>query len=134
VINFSGISCSKFVGQALRLPLRLVPRGAVVPIIQGPLRGRRWVVGSSNHGCWLGSYELAKQRTIIDLVRPGWTCWDVVANVGFYTLLFSQLVGPRGRVVAFEPAPANIPQLERHIRINGCANVDLVKTAVGDVD
>ena len=133
-LNFSDISAGSKVGRLLRASLSFLPKAAVVPIIQGPLRGKRWVVGSSNHGCWLGSFELAKQRAIADLVRPGWSCWDVGANVGFYTLFFSQLVGPRGRVVAFEPAPVNIPQLERHLRINGCANVDVVKAAVTNFD
>ncbi len=74
-------------------------------VVQGPLRGKRWIAGSSNHGCWLGSYELAKQRKVIELVRPGMVCWDVGAHVGFYTLLFAELVGPLGRVFAFEPLP-----------------------------
>jgi hypothetical protein len=39
VINFSEISNSSLLGRALRLPLRLIPGGAVVPVAQGPLRG-----------------------------------------------------------------------------------------------
>ncbi len=93
MINFSGISNSKLAGRAMRLPLQLIPDSAVVRILQGPLRGKRWIAGSSNHGCWLGSYEAAKQRKIIEFVRPGMVCWDVGANVGFYTLLFAELVG-----------------------------------------
>lgn len=93
MINFSGISDSKFVGRALRLSLRLVPEQAKVRILQGALQGKRWIAGSSNHGCWLGSYEAAKQRKMTGLVRPGMVCWDVGANVGFYTLLFAELVG-----------------------------------------
>jgi hypothetical protein len=93
VINFSGISNSVLLGRALRLPLRLIPKQAEVRILQGPLRGKRWIAGSSNHGCWLGSYEAAKQRKIIEFLRPGMVCWDVGVNVGFYTLLFAELVG-----------------------------------------
>ena len=103
MINFSAISDSTFVGMALRLPLRLIPRRAVVRILQGPLRGKRWIVGSSDHGCWLGSYEAAKLKKITELVRPGMVCWDVGANAGLYTLLFAELVGRAGRVFAFEP-------------------------------
>ena len=103
MINFSGIPQSNWLGRALRLPLRLIPKDANVRILQGPLRGKYWISGSSDHGCWLGSYEVAKQRKVTELVRPGMICWDVGANVGFYTLLFAELVGRTGSVYAFEP-------------------------------
>ena len=42
--------------------LRLVPPDARVPILQGRLRGKRWIVGAGVHGYWLGSYEWDKAR------------------------------------------------------------------------
>src|SRR5664280_711279 len=90
LMNFSGISGRTFIGKALRFPLSLIPSGTQMPILQGPLHGKRWIVGASNHGCWLGSYEAAKQKKITEFVRPGMVCWDVGANVGFYTLLFAE--------------------------------------------
>jgi FkbM family methyltransferase len=134
VINFSGISDSKLAGRAMRLPLRLIPDSAVVRILQGPLRGKRWIAGSSNHGCWLGSYEAVKQRKIRELVRPGMLCWDVGANVGFYTLLLAELVGAGGRVFAFEPVPRNVELLRRHVEMNRCQNVRILPCALGDSD
>ncbi len=38
-------------------------------------------------------------------LRPGETIADIGANIGYYTLLFSILVGESGRVVSFEPSP-----------------------------
>ncbi|MCL6545620.1 MAG: FkbM family methyltransferase [Bryobacteraceae bacterium] len=134
MINFSGISCSSLLGRALRWPLRLIPDGAVVRVVQGPLRGKRWIAGSSNHGCWLGSYEAAKQGRMIEFVRPGMVCWDVGAHVGFYTLLFAELVGPGGRVFAFEPFPRNVDLLRRHVEMNGYGNVRIFPCALGAVD
>ena len=134
MINFSGISNSGLLGRALRLPLRLIPEGTVVRVVQGPLRGKRWIAGSSNHGCWLGSYELRKQRKVIELVRPGMVCWDVGANVGFYTLLFAELVGPSGKVLAFEPLPRNVDLLRRHVEMNGYRNVRIFPRALADFD
>ena len=134
VINFSDISNSALLGRALRLPLRLIPKEAEVRILQGPLRGKRWIAGSSNHGCWLGSYEVAKQRKIMEFVRPGMVCWDVGANVGFYTLLFAELVGGEGRVFAFEPFPRNVELLRRHVEMNRYRNARIFPCALGDFD
>jgi hypothetical protein len=61
-INFSRIPDESFIGRLIGAPLRLIPQRMVVPTFQGPLRGKKWIVGSSNHGCWMGSYELEKQR------------------------------------------------------------------------
>ena len=38
-------------------------------------------------------------------VRPGDVVFDVGANLGAYTMLFAQWVGPAGGCFAFEPAP-----------------------------
>jgi hypothetical protein len=102
-VNFSAVPANTWAGRVLRWPLNLIPEGITVPIVQGSLRGKKWIVGSSNHGCWLGSYEYTKQRLFEELVSPGDVVYDVGANVGFYTLLAAVLVGQSGRVVAFEP-------------------------------
>lgn len=69
--NLSGISNKTLIGKLLRAPLRLIPRSAVFPILQGPLRGKRWTVGSGSHGCWLGSYEYSKQTLLRQELRAG---------------------------------------------------------------
>ena len=132
MIDLSMVAGGGFVGKLLRLPLRLVPKDAVVPILQGPLFGRWWVAGSSVHGCWLGWYERDKQVEFARSVRPGSVVYDIGANVGFYTLLSSVLVGPRGRVFAFEPVPRNLEFLRRHIRLNRLGNVAVLELAVGE--
>jgi FkbM family methyltransferase len=120
-------------GRAVRAPLRLIPAGAVLPILKGPLRGSRWVAGSATHGCWLGTYEQSTQATLTELIHPGMTVFDVGANVGFFTLLASRLVGPAGRVYAFEPLPRNIAYLRHHLALNGVeARVEVVPAAVSD--
>jgi hypothetical protein len=68
VIDFSGISDSKLAGRAV-LPLQLIPDSAVARILQGSLRGKRWIAGSSNHVCWPGSFGLPKPNRVIDLVQ-----------------------------------------------------------------
>jgi FkbM family methyltransferase len=131
-LNLSGIERSGLFGRLLRAPLALIPREAIVPILQGPTRGMKWVVGASTHGCWLGSYEYTKRRVMERLLRPTAVVYDVGANVGYYTLLSSALVGPKGRVIAFEPLPRNLDYLRRHIEINRLQNVTVMPTALGE--
>src|SRR3989454_7017615 len=109
--NLSAVSSRSVAGKFLRWPLRFVPRELAVPIRQGALRGKRWVVGSSTHGCWLGSYEYTKRKLFESYVIAGDVVYDIGANVGFYTLLASVLVGRGGQVVAIEPLPRNIAYL-----------------------
>ncbi len=94
-------------------------------------RGMRWVVGTSTHGCWLGTYEHDKQQALSRFVQPGMTVFDIGANAGFYTLAFARLVGDRGQVWAFEPLAGKAEQLRRHVRINRCSNVGIIQAAVG---
>lgn len=48
------------------------------------------------------------------LVKQGMTVLDIGAHVGYYSRLASDLVGPNGRVIAFEPHPRNFQYLERN--------------------
>lgn len=131
-MNLSKISNQSMLGKLTRLPLNLIPKHAVVPVLQGPLRGKKWVVGSSSHGCWLGSYEHEKQYQFIKEVKKGDVVYDIGAHVGFYTLLSSVLVGERGTVLAFEPFPPNMAYLQRHVGMNSLRNVSLFQKAVAD--
>jgi len=129
-LNFSKISNETIVGRILRLPLRLLPTGTVVPVLQGPLRGQKWIVGSSTHGCWLGTYELPKQLEFARSVKSGDVVYDIGANVGFYSLLAAVCAGGAGLVYSFEPAPRNIELLTRHLALNRVSNCEIVPAAV----
>jgi FkbM family methyltransferase len=126
------LTSNSLVGKALRLPLRLLPEGTRMPIVRGPLIGKRWIVGAHTHGCWLGTYEQPVQRALLNLLRPGATFFDVGANAGFHTLLASVLVGPRGPVLAVEPSPRNLSYLREHVRMNDLGNVVVVDAAAAD--
>lgn len=123
-----------WIKKLVRLPLACVPKGTVVPVLSGPLRGARWTVGRGTHGYWLGLYEADKQRVFQKVCQPGECVYDIGANLGYYTLLASRLVGPGGRVIAFEPFSKNITQIERHLALNRSQNVTVVPAAVCDVD
>lgn len=131
--NFSGIS-DGFWGRIFRAILNIIPDRVVLWILQGPIRGYRWIKGSGVNGYWLGSYELSQQRHFWAGVREGDVVLDVGAHVGFYTLLASRLAGSTGKVFAFEPSLRNLDFLRRHVALNRCANVTIVPCAVGDED
>ncbi|MFP4120923.1 FkbM family methyltransferase [Coleofasciculus sp.] len=103
-----------------------------MPIWQGRLRGKQWIVDSSQHGCWLGSYEYDKQLIFEKIITPGSVVFDLGAHVGFYTLLASVLVGSNGKVFAFEPIPKNLFYLKQHLSLNGITNVTAIEAAVSD--
>jgi FkbM family methyltransferase len=118
--------------KVARYPLTWLAPDQVVRILSGPLRGKRWIVGSAQHACWLGSFEHEKQRQIANELRPGDVFYDLGANVGLYTLLAARRVAA-GSVFAFEPLPRNIEYLRKHLKLNRVSNAELLELAVCDV-
>lgn len=80
----------------------------------------------------LGCFEPFQTELVANEVRPGDVAVDLGAHVGYYTLLLARLVGPAGRVYAFEPDPDNFARLRHNVALNGYANVELFNCAVGD--
>lgn len=120
-------------GKVIRSALQLLPRNATVPILSGSLRGKRWIIGSQRHACWMGLYESRLQELIARRVRKDCVFYDIGANAGFYTLLAATRIGS-GTVVSFEPHPTNVAYLRRHIGLNHLRNVRVIEAAVSDVD
>lgn len=65
-------------------------------------------------------------------LRPGDNVIDAGANIGLYSLFFSNLVGPRGRVLAFEPDPICAARFRENMALNQLVNVELREVAVSD--
>jgi FkbM family methyltransferase len=65
-------------------------------------------------------------------VDPGDWAIDVGANVGHYTARLSKLVGPSGRVLAFEPVPRTFELLTANARQFPYSNVTLMNAALSD--
>jgi len=133
-INYSAISRKTIFGKLLRLPLKLFPKNLIIPIIQGEIRGYKWIIGSGVNGYWLGSYELKKVSLFIKTIKEK-RCkiiYDIGAHVGYYTLISSKFVGDTGIVYSFEPNPQNIFYLKKHIKINKINNVNVIEAAVSN--
>ncbi len=56
-----------------------------------------------------------EKRMYLSIVKRGDVVLDVGANVGYFTQLFSDLVGSRGQVHAFEPVPATFELLSKNV-------------------
>lgn len=57
---------------------------------------------------------------------------DVGANVGVYTKRFSDLVGPTGRVIAFEPIPETFALLTGNMKLLRVQNMTLLNAAASN--
>jgi FkbM family methyltransferase len=79
-----------------------------------------------------GTWEQAVVDKLILNTRPGDTVLDIGAHIGFYTLLLAKLVGPSGRVFAFEPIPDTFRILSENVHLNHFEHVTLVNRAVLD--
>lgn len=70
-----------------------------------------------------GEIEPLHTSVVEKLLKPGDVALDIGANIGYYTLLFSKLVGLKGKVFSFEPHPKNFFYLLKNIKINKLTNV-----------
>src|SRR3989344_2390574 len=82
----------------------------------------------------LGRYEKETTDLFKKIVRPGMTVVDIGAHIGYFTRLCSQLVGPTGRVIAFDADKTNFNLLSQNIKKLRHNNVVLVNKAVSDRD
>ncbi|MBD2311559.1 FkbM family methyltransferase [Desertifilum sp. FACHB-1129] len=76
------------------------------------------------------SEEQSEQLLVKRLIKPGMTVFDVGANLGDYTLLFSQLVGISGKVYAFEPTATIFQKLQHRLEQAKCQNSSAIQKAV----
>lgn len=76
-------------------------------------------IGLSSHLMLDGYWEMWVTEALYDLVRPGMVVADIGANVGYFTLLMAELVGPTGRVHGFEPNPRLVELVDKSLRVNG---------------
>ena len=79
-----------------------------------------------------GVYGELDTKIIREEIHEGDIVIDVGANIGYYTLIFAQLVGSSGKVFAFEPEPKNFEILRKNIEINNYQNIIAEQKIVSD--
>lgn len=83
---------------------------------------------------WRGAYSGNQLDLLQQRLRSGATFFDIGANQGEFSVYAAHLVGPAGRVVAFEPVSALRDWLEKNVAANGLKNVAIQPVALGDQD
>jgi FkbM family methyltransferase len=106
------------------------------PFVASTVFGRR-IAGNTNellqqYIYYFGLWEPYLTRWIATRLRPGDTFVDVGANIGYFSLLASKLVGKSGTVVAIEASPKTFRMLQQNLAINRADNVRVLNMAVAD--
>jgi FkbM family methyltransferase len=112
------------IALAKHLPFRVT-----LPILHGPARGMKWILGSTEPNYWLRAYEREKIDRLLTCLNPKSVFYDIGANVGYYSLVAARKCQS---IFAFEPLPANFDYLRRHIAINQLQNCTPIEAAVAD--
>lgn len=74
--------------------------------------------------------ELETKTWCVNNIQPDWNILDCGANIGYYSILFSQL-SPDGQIFAFEPTPT-VVKLENNLYFNKTDNVKVIKKALSN--
>lgn len=84
-----------------------------------------YVTGGKSH-----SSELRLANYLIKNLKTGNTFVDVGAHIGYFSLLASEIVGPDGIVLSFEPAQRSFQLLQKNSA--DCANISIFRNVVSD--
>jgi len=120
--------------------LRPAPLAALISSICGLSKRRtlRTEQGSflvnpvSNLGRQLagGRYEPKMVDVLRKYLQPGSVFIDLGANEGYFSVIASQIVGPRGTVIAVEPQSRLQSVILANLALNTCYNVRMVRAVV----
>ncbi|MBM3484263.1 MAG: FkbM family methyltransferase [Alphaproteobacteria bacterium] len=78
-----------------------------------------------------GEFSELEWDVLKQLCHPGHVVAEVGANIGSHTVAIAKAVGPRGRVLAFEPQPAIFRTLCANVALNELYNVECFQMGLG---
>jgi FkbM family methyltransferase len=79
-----------------------------------------------------GIREAHYVETVQKIVKEGDVVVDIGANIGYYALLESKIVGVKGTIYAIEPVPENHDLLKKNIALNAYSNIKTYQMALGN--
>lgn len=71
---------------------------------------------------------------MLDYLKEGMTVLDIGANIGYYSLIFSNIVGQNGKVYSFEPTKSTYTKFIKNIELNQCKNIFSYNKALSNVN
>lgn len=88
-------------------------------------------MGIAPHLIMDGYWESWLTQCLARIIQPGDVCIDIGANLGYYSLLMSELAGEKGRTIAIEPNP-HVAKLLRFSEFLHSWNFEVIEKAVSD--
>ena len=79
-------------------------------------------------------YEADNYIFLQQQVKPGMHLIDIGAHLGLFSSISSQLAGPQGKIICFEPTPGTFSVLKETLRLNHCQNVTALQAAVSSTE
>jgi FkbM family methyltransferase len=99
-------------------------------ISHGPAAGLQFDATGGYPGYLLGTSEPEEQAFLANHLAAGDVFYDIGANIGFHSTLAARLVGPTGRVYAFEPHQESADAAAANAARNGFSHVSVMAAAV----
>jgi FkbM family methyltransferase len=98
--------------------------------------GGRMILDTNDHlaqrlRCEEG-FEPEVRQEVERIASRGVNVIDIGANIGYYSILASRLIGPEKRVISFEPQATMVNKLRRNIEANALRNVEVFQYALAD--
>lgn len=91
--------------------------------------------GFTPHMIFDGYWEYWLTKYFADTLVAGNNVLDIGANHGYFTILAGNLVGPTGKLWAYEPNPDVYECLRRSVTVNGLAGqTEILNAAIMDVE
>lgn len=79
-----------------------------------------------------GVFEPGSTLVVQRLAKKGDVVLDVGANIGYYSILMSTLVGKEGKVICFEPTQHYGKILDKNIKVNNLTNVETYRIGLSN--
>lgn len=70
-------------------------------------------------------------QNFYSMIKSNEIVFDIGANIGATTLVFSKIIQQSGKVFSFEPHPGSFEKLKYHVEKNELSNVEIYQVGIG---
>lgn len=97
---------------------------------------KNYIKIASKSYIWLVSHGFLKKQYpelfyLQKIIKPGFVCIDIGANLGYYSVLLSKLTGENGKVLSVEPIPMFGELWKKNVKASKLDNLQLFQCALG---